>query len=381
MSRQLSCRLAVWTRKTVVSARPAMLRIVCCLLAAAVFAPAFAQTSTSQAVTIVDVGNPRGIAPGWTLSISGAWPTQCPPALQNVSLAGSDLRVDARSVLDLCAQSVTPFSIELNPALALQRAMLAGVYRIGFYAADGAQAQPKLRAFALIDRSEPDAGTTTPETGFWSSDGDDHTLLSLELQGGQLSAALLSYDADGQPAWLFGSAPYDGRIAHISMLRLSGGSAPFAPAAAAPRGDPAMILDLQFSTSAHAQAWLSRMRGDGSLQLRALDISRLPLSAKVDGSAWQGEWVLVADTENVATQRLRLTRFQALGAGRFQLASADGTVALECERAPTQPEQPPRSCNLRMANGSTSRFDSVAIGRMDGSDASGAAIHLLRIKP
>ena len=336
----------------------------------------------SASVSSHDSTVANAILPIWSLSIAGQWATQCPPVLQTVALDGNDLRIDARSVLDLCAAQPTPYSIELNPALALQHAAFApGVYRVSFYAADGAQVQPKLRAFALIDRSGRDAETTTPETGFWSSDGDDRTLLSLELQGGQLSVALLSYDADGQPAWLFGSAPYDGRIAHVSMLRLSGGSAPFAPAPASPHGDAALTLDLQFSTSAHAQAWLSRMHGDGSLQLRALDISRLPLSASVDGSAWQGEWVLVGDAENVATQRLRLSQFHALDAGRFQLTTADATIALDCERALTQPEQPPRSCSLHMADGSTSRFDSVAIGRMDGADANGAAIHLLRIKP
>jgi hypothetical protein len=324
----------------------------------------------------------NAILPIWSLSIAGQWHTQCPPVLQSVALDGNDLRIDARSVLELCAPRPTSYAIELNPALALQQAVFApGVYRVSFYAADGAQLPPKLRAFALIDRPGPEATATIPETGFWSSDGDDRTLLSLELQGGQLSAALLSYDVDGQPAWLFGSAPYDGRIAHIPMLRLSGGSTPFAPAPSSPHGDAAMTLDLQFSASAHAQAWLSQMRGDSTLQLRTLDISRLPLAASADGSAWQGEWVLIGDTDSIATQRLRLGQFQALGAGHFQLASADGTITLDCERAPAQPEQPPQSCSLHMANGWTSRFESVAIGRMDGKDANGAAIHLLRIKP
>jgi hypothetical protein len=265
----------------------------------------------------------------------------------------------------------------------LQRAAFApDVYRVSFFAAEGAQAQPKLRAFALIDRSGPDAAMTTPETGFWSSDGGDRTLLSLELQGGQLSVALLSYDADGQPAWLFGSAPYDGRIAEVSMLRLSGGSAPFAPALSSPRGDAAMTLDLQFSTSAHAQAWLSQARNDGSLQLRALDISRLPLSANADGSAWQGEWVLVADAADSVPQRLQLNGFQALDARHFQLASAaDGAVVLSCERGAQAGNTTPQSCSLHMADGSTSRFDSVAIGRMDGTGANGAAVHLIRVTP
>ena len=355
----------------------------CLALASALLAgaSAFAQSASPVTVSARESAQSNALLPSWNLSISGQWPTQCLPALNSVTLAGNDLRVDARAVLDLCEHRSTPFSIEVNPALALRRVTLpSGVYHVSFFTADGAQAQPKLRAFALIDRSVPGAAALVPEAGFWSSDGGDHTLLSLELQDGQLSAALLSYDADGQPAWLFGSAPFDGRIAHVPMLRLSGGSALFAPAAAVPRGDAAITLDLQFSTSAHAQAWLSRMRGDGSLQLRALDISRLPLATSVDGSAWQGEWVLVNDAASGAL-RLRLGRFVALDARHFRLTSADGAVILDCEHALAPPELPPQSCTLRLANGLTARFDSVAIGRMDGTDANGTAAHLLRVTP
>ncbi len=365
--------------------RPVTLRTVCCLLVAAFVIPAYAQMLATAGPALVssrDLTLPNAIVPIWSLSVAGLWDTQCPPVLQSVALDGNDLRIDARSVLALCARQPTPYSVELNPALALQRPIIApGVYRVSFYAADGAQVQPQLRAFALIDRSAADAATTTPETGFWSSDGDDRTLLSLELQSGQLSAALLSYDADGQPAWLFGSAPYDGRVAHVSMLRLSGGNAPFAPALSSPHGDAAMALDLQFSASAHAHAWLSRMRSDGSLQLRALEISRLPLAASVDGSTWQGEWVLVADAVDAVPQRLQLNGYQALDARHFQLASADGAVALSCTRGAQAQNPTPRSCSLHLADGSISHFDSVAIGRMDGTDANGAAVHLLRITP
>jgi hypothetical protein len=354
-------------------------------MAAAVVAPAYAQTPATTGLALVtsrDLTPPNATLPVWSISVEGLWGTQCPPVLQSVALDGNYLRIEARSVLALCPRQPTPYSVELNPALALQRATLApGVYRVSFYAADGAQVQPQLRAFALIDRSAPDVGTTAPETGFWSSDGEDRTLLSLDLQSSQLSVALLSYDADGQPAWLFGSAPYDGRIAHVPLLRLSGGNAPFAPALSAPHGDAAMTLDLQFSASAHAHAWLSRVRGDGSLQLRALEISRLPLAASVDGSAWQGQWVLVADALDAVPQRLQLSGYQASDAQHFQLASADGTVALSCTRGAQAQNPTPRSCSLRLADGSISRFDSVAIGRMDGTDANGAAVHLLRITP
>ncbi|MBS0570352.1 MAG: hypothetical protein JSS28_07080 [Proteobacteria bacterium] len=353
------------------------------VLAGIACAQAFAQSTGASATIANDAAPPRGIAPGWTLTVSGQWPTQCPPTLQAVALEGSDLRIDARSVLDLCAREATPFSIELDPALALQRAALApGVYHVSFFAADGAQAAAKLRAFALVDRSPASAERIVPENGFWWSDGTDRTLLSLELQGTQLSAALLGYDSAGQPEWLFGTAPFDGRIAHIALLRLSGGSDPFAPADAAPRGDAALTLDLQFATSARASAWLSRTRGDdGALQLRSLDLARLPLAEATDGRAWQGDWVLVQDTANRVAQRLRLDRFQAVDARHFQLASDDGAVVLACERAAAAQDALPRSCTLRLADGTASQLDSVAIGRMDGHAASGASVHLLRITP
>lgn len=364
---------------------PAVVR-QCTLAALCAFAavtPAFAQSLAATSVSIRDAGNPRGVLPGWNLMIGGEWPTQCPPVLQSVTLDGDDLRIDARSVLDLCARQPTAFSIEVNPTLALQHLMLApGVYKVGFYAAEGAQAQPKLRAFALVDHSLPGASAIVPETGFWWSAGTDPTVLSLELQGGQLSAAVLSYDADGQPAWLFGSAPYDGRIAHLPLLRLAGGNGPFAPAAATPHGDAAMTLDLQFTAAAHAQAWLSRTRGDDvSLQLRALDLTRLPLAENTDGSAWQGEWVLVGDAETAIPQRLRLDRFQVLDAQHTRLVSTDGATTLVCGGGSPQAAWPPPVCDLRLADGTTDHFDSVAITRMDGKDTNGAAVHLLRVTP
>lgn len=354
--------------------------LLCAFFAAA---PVLAQSLAASAVSIRDAGNPRGVLPGWNLAIGGEWPTQCPPVLQAVTLDGNDLRIDARSVLDLCARQPTAFSIEVNPTLALQRLMLtAGVYKVGFYAAEGALAQPKLRAFALVDHSLPGTPAIVPETGFWWSAGADPTVLSMELQGGQLSVALLGYDADGQPAWLFGSAPYDGRIAHLPLLRLAGGSDPFTSSAATPHGDAAMTLDLQFSASAHAQAWLSRTRGDdGSLQLRTLDLSRLPLAASTDASAWQGDWVLVSDAQGAMPRRLRLDQSRDPDAQHIRIASADGSATLDCDAGSAQATWPPRACSLQLADGSVDYFDSVAVARMDGTDANGAAVHLLRVKP
>ena len=358
------------------------------LLLAAVTS-AFAQTAAGANYAIGVQDGVPDVRAAWTLAISGEWATQCPPTLEKVTLDnaasnGADLRIDARSVLGLCTRRAMPFAIEVNPALALDRAALpAGIYHVSFYAADGAQAQPKLRAFALIDRNGASTARIEPETGFWwtaNASGTNGTVLSLELQNQQLSVALMSYDSSGQPVWHFGAAPYTGRIAHVPLLRLQGGGDPFSAASATPHGESTLTLDLQFQSGAHASAWLSRVRGDdASLQLQSLDLIRQPLTEVADGRGWQGDWVLV-DDGNAATQRLRLDHFQAIDAEHFQLDDSASGISLACVRDAARPEMPPSSCSLRQANvADASHFDSVAIAHMDGVRDDGAAIHLLRI--
>lgn len=342
-----------------------------------------AQSDTPASAYTIGSAEARTEIPNWKLAISGAWATQCPPALESVALNGSDLRVDARSVLGLCTRESTPFSIEVDPALAVGRTSLAaGVYHVSFYAADGVQARSRLRAFSLVDHSAASAASVAPEAGFWwTTGGTDRNVLSIELQGAQISVALMSYDSTGQPQWHFGAAPYAGRTAHVPLLHLQGGSDPFAAQAAAPAsGESTLALDLEFHSGAHASAWLSRMEGsadDPALRLREFDIVRLPVAETADGSAWQGAWVLV---DNVGAQRLQFDVVAAVDADHFELTDSSHKLALACTRDSKFPDLPPSSCALRQADGSSvNLFDSVAVSRMDGNAADGTPVHLLRV--
>jgi hypothetical protein len=331
---------------------------------------------------------PRTDAASWSLDIDGRWPTQCPPSLKSVTLDGTDLRIDARSDLTLCDRTAMPFSIELNPALAVDKTSLdPGIYHVSFYAADGANDAPKLRAFTLVDRSASDAPPVSPEPGFWFTANTpdattNRTILSVEPQDGQLNVALMSYDDLGQPTWFFGAAPFNGHIAHVPLVHIVGGTDAFHPSITPTRGDALLALDLQFQSGAHALGWVSRERGnsdDSSLQVQPLDLVRLPMTNTTDGQAWQGDWVLVADDDN-APQKLHLTQYRAVDAQHFEISDVNVQFTLACTREPTQPDWPPSSCSLRRGNDVVSgAFDSVALSRMDGLDGNGAAIHLLRV--
>ena len=112
-----------------------------------------------------------------------------------------------------------------------------------------------------------------------------------------------------------------------------------------------------------------------------VDEGILHLQPASDGSAWQGDWVLVSDAQGAMPQRLRLDRSQGPDTQHIRIASADGSATLDCDAGSAQAAWPPRACTLQLADGSIDRFDSVAVTRMDGTDANGAAVHLLRIKP
>jgi len=339
-------------------------------------------TSDGSAYAIAVAGNLAGKGDAM-LSISGSWPTACTPTFDKASLHGADLRIDARAVLNLCTRQATPYSIELNPHAALGPAetLPASVYHVYYYAANGAQAEPQLRAFALLD---PGAGTRSaafaPETGFWWTTAGDkgaaRNVFSIEAQGRQLTVALMSYDADGRGSWQFGTGALSGRIAHIPLLQIASGSG------ANQRGEAGWTLDLEFHSSALATAWLSRPLGgeDSALQVQTIDLVRLPFAKAGDGSAWKGDWILAADAGTGAPQRLHLDHVEALDTSTFRLGDDSAGIYVDCALDGSNAELPPPRCILRRRDGSElGQFTAIAITRMDGALSNGAALHLLRV--
>lgn len=354
------------------------------LAAWATFAPAQSEVETAR---IVIRTQPTVLPSPLLLKISGVWPTQCSPTLERVTLDGMDLNIEARSVLSLCARHQTGFSIEVNPALASNHATLPpGIYRVGFYAASGNQDFPKLRAFSLLDNTGA-ANSVVPESGFWwnSSDlqiGAHRIAVSLELQGSQLSVALLSYDDTGNPVWQFGTAAMKGSIAHVPLLKMTGGSDPFATSVLSPRGEATLTLDMEFHSGAHASAWLSRRVGaldDPVLELQPMDLIRLPSVNAGDAGAWEGDWILTADSNSATPQRLRFGKLDG-DATHFELVDEQSNLKLTCTHNGGQVEQLPKSCVLRQADGAeVGHFGAPAISRMEGKRPDGVTLHLIRI--
>lgn len=327
----------------------------------------------------------------WYVDVAGVWPTLCTPTIERVVLEGGDLRIELRSVLELCARGSTPYSFSLSAAQIIGGPLRGSdTYRVRLYAANGAQADQQLRAFTLLNaRGKADA-EIEPEAGFWWAENGSSaatadatgTLLSLEQQGRQLSVALMTYDSSGESVWRFGSAALMNSLAHVRLIRPQGGADPFAPTTSLPRVESEINLDLEFHASARATGWLSRSNGDAEnpvLQLRELQFAHLPFSAVANGSGWKGDWVLIGDRLSDPPQRLRLDQFEPLAQTGFVLSDSSTGSRLQCQRN-SIPQAPPQSCQLRSADGQNlGRFDSVAISRLDGVAADGTRLQLIRV--
>ena len=372
-------------------------RVVALIALASIATGVVAQVITQPALpSIADTGYSFALlGEGKTapvLTIQGIWPTPCAPTFQGASLSGNDLRIDARTMLNLCERASTPFALTVDPALAAGQAALPdGIYHVSFYAANGMQGTPQLRAFTLLDTGASAAAPFRPETGFWWTTSPTHNAMSrnvfsLELQGSQLTAALMSYDHDGRGDWQFGTARLEGRVAHVPLLQIAGGSAPFAAAAAAttPHGEAGLTLDLEFHSGAHASAWLTRTvdADDPRIELQTMELVRLPFADAGGGSAWKGDWILVTDSADVTPLRLQLDRLTALNAYRFRLGDEAAGVIIDCTLDGSNAELPPQNCVAhRQPGGDIGHFDAVAIGRMDGTRGDGVGVHLLRVTP
>src|SRR5215471_602404 len=143
-----------------------------------------------------------------TLAIAGNWSTPCTPTFDSASLDGANLRIDAHAVLNLCVREPTAYTIELDPSAAVGRRLPGGIYHVSYYAADGTQSLSKLRAFALVDTAAGANLGPAPESGFWwttaGGRNGGRSVFSIEVQGSQLTAALMSYDRDGRGNWQVG---------------------------------------------------------------------------------------------------------------------------------------------------------------------------------
>ncbi|GMV28690.1 MAG: hypothetical protein AMXMBFR59_08150 [Rhodanobacteraceae bacterium] len=318
------------------------------------------------------------------LRLQGNWPTPCLPALDDIQLDGNELRIELRSKKPLCARASVPFDIEVDLAPVLGRQWPATPLRVSVVTANSATAPAELRGFALV---APQPGPrAVPSSGLWwplpeneTSNPMAGTGFSFEIQGNTIAAAVLGRTGSGDAIWYFGTGRLRGRTAEIDLLAATRDGLD-----SGRRASENAVLALDFDGNGRATAWLGRYElGDNQpvLHQQVIALAHLPFAERTDGTAWQGDWVLLGATPGQprSARQLRLSATSFIAVANYRLSGDDGSV-LSCERDPTAPKAaPPQRCRLTDArNAVIAEFDAIDINRLDGFAPDRTAVQLIR---
>ncbi|MGA9422350.1 MAG: hypothetical protein WBW61_08295, partial [Rhodanobacteraceae bacterium] len=284
----------------------------------------------------LDPASDRAMPLARQIAISGAWPNDCPPEVDGVALEATDLTINARFPTTGCdASHPTHYRLDVSPSAVTGLPQLpAQVYQTRVFLAP-TNGAPTLAAFRLLDATATQTAPR-PESGFWWSQSSKQTGaalagsgLSLEFQDHRLAAGLLGFDDTGNATWYFGSAPLEGRVAHVPLVSLSRGDGPFQSAGSRPLAEPGPRIEIEFQSPTRALAWLVRDQGNGTLDVRALSISRSLFVADPAGSAWSGRWVLLREGEDSA-HVFDLRSLSVADADSFHLSDPSTGDRLDC---------------------------------------------------
>lgn len=319
------------------------------------------------------------------LRIEATWPNTCLPVVEAATIVPGHIDVHLRQPGGRCIAEPTAFAAQVNPARASGWSHLPrDVHAVRLYLAE-AGGTGRLIAFRWLDAAAENPAT--PENGFWWSVANERDAvpaltgsgISLERQGERIAVTLFGYDT-GRPEWAFGSGVLRGSVAHVQLVRMRGGSAPFAPGVSAPIAEPGPALHLRFASPAHAEAWIERdvAGGDFGIELQPLAFARSPFSAERPGSAWQGRWVLVGGERGEARVVMFNDTASTSDADGFRLLDSLLGAELDC-RLDHGPAAFPRRCTLRIGGQPAAHFDHIGLDRLQGRDGDGQGVELMRL--
>lgn len=322
-------------------------------------------------------------------TISGIWPNACTPAIQASTTTDSGTDVLLGSGYDLCAPNAHAFSVTLPAEIPFSPAPMPDRVRpLQVFSAVTPSASPQLVAFRLLGGrdtlSHPDAGFWWPESDATSSG----TVLSMELQGDALGVSLMTFDdATGAPVWYFGTSQLHGSVVHVDLVRMNGGSSPFANQQIAPQAQQSLALDLAFASDTRARAYLSHSNAQGGIDVVAMTISRVPFTALPQQQDWLGTWLVAGGARGPTSESSQPTlpgtfnwaSSNTLDATHVRLIEANGNYALDCQHDTDDENAPAQYCRLRDADGNIIVvFDHVGFDRLDGHRKDGSPVILIR---
>ncbi len=318
-----------------------------------------------------------------SIAIYGQAAANCVPKIERVDAEGVDLSIVLHASRTGCDPAhPSPFVLHVDTVAMAGTPLLPGqVYRLRVYSdADGTSS---LAVFRLLDTGL--SAAAEPENGFWWSQASAEagpasrsTGISLESQGDQIAISLYGFADSGSATWYFGSARVRGRTLVVPLVELANGDPMFSPTGSEPTAQSGPRLEIEFLAPTRARAWLVRHQDGIDTAVRMLSLSRTRFASGEASASWNGRWVLVADDET-APRQFEFSTPTRQDADAFHLVDGNGNASLDCRGSGAGAL--PDLCTLSVGAEVLADFDRVGLDHLDGRQANGATVRLIRVSP
>lgn len=324
---------------------------------------------------------PANPQPGeaFQIRVSGEWPNTCPLQVMPVVVNGIDIDVSVKPSDQICGESVTPYSVTVDPAAVAGSGFPAALdYRIRYSVKDAANS-PTLLAFRLVDVGASDQRAAEPEAGFWTADTAGEFVspgsgigFMVERQGSALALTTNTYLLNGQPTWYLSAGPITGSAFRGDLLRSIGGQPLWGtyrgPQSVAPVG----TLDIEFISNSQAVLWFTQASGPGLLdavEVMPISVRRMNFALAGDGRALAGTWTYTptSTASRLSTVLIQLVyRADRSSATLAVLADPQKGYEMHCQIDTARSDGPPRTCSLLSGGLEVARFGSNTLHKLVG---------------
>lgn len=326
--------------------------------------------------------------------LRGVWANSCIPEIVSVRPANQDAGNHITQVLTRSPQ--TPCNPRPSPFLLLFRLpenLAASSEFYWFHQDDPAQVA-RLLGFKLLSSSR-DLADIRPASGWWwpepgsAQDSGPGTGLTVDYQDGLLTLITETFNTDGQPEWLLGTAPMKGGITNTELIKFTHGQTLTGDYRPPLIDNSRNAIHVRFLSASRAQVWLESREGDGldrTISLRKLMMVRYFMDPPILERLLHGRWLLAPEDRPDYARQAQQFRIVSIAIDELlvSLNFADAGNTGTCRVFPGKLDSPPQQCEIQINTDTGVKkytFNSFSIDRMRGHDQFGARITAFKINP
>jgi len=244
-----------------------------------------------------------------------------------------------------------------------------------------------LLALSTIPKDiRPASGWWWPEPGVVQDSGPG-TGITIDYQHGLLTLITQSFNSNGQPEWLLGTAPLVAGISSTQLIKFVDGQTLTGNYSPPLIDNSNNAIHIRFLSASRATVWFESRQGetlDQSITLRKLSMVRYFMDPPVLERLLIGRWLLVAEDRPDYASHAQQFRIHSvkLSGNEASLYQTNGDKIGSCVIQQDKTDSPPSRCQIKInptINTQSWVFDSFSLERMRGRNQDSGRVSAYKV--